>query len=101
MTHGDMWDYCFHFLKKENQVYLPLTLEMGSWIWVKKNPLQLFSRTGMYNPIKQHRLNRTLRRHRPFFDYILHSLYSHPVWTNEEMAQSKLISEKARALYYE
>ena len=25
--------------------FLPLTLEMGSWIWVKKNPRQLFSRS--------------------------------------------------------
>jgi hypothetical protein len=100
MTHGDMWDYCFYNFKKENQVYLPLTLEMGSWIWVKKNPLQLFTRTGMYNPVKQHRLNRTMRRHRPFFDYILHSLYSHHVWTSDEMINSKLISEKAKALYY-
>ena len=28
------------------RVFLPLTLEMGSWLWVKKNPRQLFSRHG-------------------------------------------------------
>lgn len=101
LTHGDIWDYCFLNLKKENQIYLPLTLEMGSWIWVKKNPLQLFSKTGLFNPIKEHRVNRTLRRHRPLFDFILHSLASHQVWTNPALVNSTLINNQAMSKYYD
>ena len=83
MTHGDIWDYCYLNFKKTDQVYLPLTLEMGSWIWVKKNPLQLLSKTGIFNPIKSHRVNRTLRRHRALFDFMLHSLVSHKAWSQK------------------
>lgn len=100
LTHGDLWDYAFLNLKTENQIFIPLTLEMGSWIWVKKNPLQLFSKTGLFNPIKNHRIQRTLRRHRPLFDFLLHGLASKETWTNHSELNSSLISEKARKLYY-
>ena len=43
------------------RVFLPLTLEMGSWLWVKKNPRQLFSRHGIFNPLIEHRQQRVLR----------------------------------------
>jgi hypothetical protein len=100
LTHGDIWDYCFLNFKKSNQVYIPLTLEMGSWLWVKKNPVQIFSKIGLFNPIKEHRLNRTFRRHRPFFEFILQALFSSPIWTNSELNQTEFISEKARQRYY-
>ncbi len=101
MTHGDIWDYCYLNLKKPEQVYLPLTLEMGSWIWVKKNPLQIFSKTGLFNPIKQHRIHRTLRRHRPLFDFLIHSLISNQVWTKYEHHLHPKITVTARKKYYE
>lgn len=101
LTHGDLWDYCYLNLKKENQILLPLTLEMGSWIWVKKNPWQIFSKTGLFNPIKQHRINRTLRRHRPLFDFLMHSLISNELWTDPKFTQSFLVSERARIKYYD
>lgn len=101
LTHGDIWDYCFLNFKQEHQVYLPLTLEMGSWMWVKKNPLQLFSKTGLFNPIKVHRQNRTLRRHRPFFDFLVHSLVSHDTWTKIESSLKNTILSEARKTYYD
>ena len=101
LTHGDLWDYCYLNFKRTDQVYIPLTLEMGSWIWVKKNPLQLFSKAGLFNPIKQHRLNRTYRRHRPLFDFILHSLYSNQTWANPQLSRTELITELAMKKYYE
>ena len=49
LAHGDLWDHLC--LQAESQaqdgggpVFLPLTLEMGSWLWVKKNPRQVLSR---------------------------------------------------------
>lgn len=73
VTHGDLWDYFYLEHRKENPdgVFLPLCLEMGSWLWVKKNPRQLFSLIGIFNPILPHRMKRTLRRHVPLMDFLL------------------------------
>ncbi len=101
LTHGDIWDYCYLHHKKVDQVYLPLTLEMGSWIWVKKNPLQIFSKLGLFNPIKEHRLNRTLRRHRPLFDFLTHSLASNSIWTEIDPRIRENLRQSARKIYYE
>lgn len=100
LTHGDIWDYCFQELCRPGQIFLPLTLEMGSWIWVKKNPWQLFSKTGLFNPIKQHRLNRTLRRHGPLFEFMLHSLASSSAWAEPAATHTFIVSERARMKYY-
>jgi hypothetical protein len=36
-THGDIWDYLYlEALQQPQHCFLPLTLEMGSWLWVKK-----------------------------------------------------------------
>lgn len=101
LTHGDIWDHCFLNIRKPEQVYLPLTLEMGSWIWVKKNPLQLFSKIGLFNPIKEHRLNRTLRRHRPLFDFLVHSLASSSVWSQPPLTLAEQLRAEGRKQYYE
>lgn len=66
-THGDLWDFAFmqHRAKHgaAGSLFLPWTLEIGSWLWVKKNPLQMFSPLGAFNPIKPHRYARAMRRH--------------------------------------
>ena len=80
-THGDLWDYLL--LKHQNKTpFLPFTLEMGSWSWVKKNPSQLFSFLGPFNPIAPHRQKRTMRRHLPLLDFLMHMMSSPAVWTN-------------------
>ena len=68
-THGDLWDHLYLENGKKN--FLPLTLEMGSWNWVRKNPLQLFSLLGPFNPIKLHRHQRAMRRHIPLFQFLM------------------------------
>ena len=84
LLNGDIWDYFFQELKIINpdSVFLPLTLEMGSWTWVRKNPMQLFSKQGIFNPVKAHRLKRTYRRHNLLFDFLLKALYSHSIWSD-------------------
>ena len=49
---------------------ITMTLELGSWLWIRKNPHQLFSRHGMFNPIKAHRIKRVLRRHADLLDFL-------------------------------
>jgi hypothetical protein len=63
-----------------DSVFLPLTLEMGSWLWVKKNPRQLFSRDGIFNPLIAHRQQRVLRRHLPLLDFTFRAAASSARW---------------------
>jgi len=78
---GDLWDYLYDRRRAAGPgVLLPLTLEMGSWAWVRKNPLQGLSSLGRFNPIKPHRQRRTLRRHLPLLDFLLAATASHGAW---------------------
>ena len=81
LAHGDLWDHLYlQATERSDQVFLPLTLEMGSWLWVKKNPRQLFSRHGLFNPMIRHRQERVLRRHMAWFDFITRAAASHTRW---------------------
>jgi hypothetical protein len=81
LAHGDLWDYLYlRACSMPNCTLLPLTLEMGSWLWVKKNPRQLFSRVGIFNPLIGHRQQRVLRRHTLFLDFLSRAACSHPRW---------------------
>lgn len=71
LAHGDLWDHLYlQALRHIDRVFLPLTLEMGSWLWVKKNPRQLFSRHGIFNPLIEHRQQRVLRQHQLLLDFL-------------------------------
>jgi predicted deacylase len=84
LLNGDIWDHLYQSFKAQNKTatYLPITLEMGSWNWVRKNPWQIFSRSGVFNPMKEHRVKRTYRRHHMLFDFLLRALNSNEVWAN-------------------
>jgi hypothetical protein len=99
MTHGDLWDYLYDQSAKPQQPYLPLTLELGSWMWVKKSPVQLFSTLGMFNPIATHRLQRTLRRHLTLFDFLLRATASYQRWHPLGNARDSLM-QSAIAYWY-
>jgi len=72
LTHGDLWDYLYlRAAERQDRIFLPLTLEMGSWLWVRKNPRQLFSLRGLFNPLIAHREQRVLRRHLPLLDFVM------------------------------
>lgn len=102
-THGDLWDYTYSLYYKNrpmNQIYLPLTLEMGSWLWVRKNPLQLFSMLGPFNPVKPHRLKRILRRHNTFFDFLMRSLINSSSWADLSEEQKLKYTNLAHSHWY-
>ncbi len=80
LTHGDLWDLLYQESLKDNNIFLPLTLEMGSWRWIRKNPLQLRKSLGLFHPMKQHRINRVLRRHLVLMEFLLHAAYSYSNW---------------------
>ena len=81
LTHGDLWDYLYlESITTTDRVFLPLALEMGSWRWVKKNPRQLFSLDGMFNPNSPHRLQRVQRSHLLWFDFLTRAAFAHQHW---------------------
>ena len=81
LAHGDLWDYLYlRACERDDILFLPLTLEMGSWLWVKKNPRQLFSRHGMFNPRIAHREQRVLRRHLPLLDFLTRCAAAATLW---------------------
>ncbi|MCX6131771.1 MAG: M14 family zinc carboxypeptidase [Proteobacteria bacterium] len=102
-THGDIWDY----LSLEQQslakpgVMLPLSLEMGSWHWVKKNPRQIFSSLGIFNPVLPHRVKRTERRHFFLFDFLIKAIASGDRWADIQGKRQNFLEKKARQLWYQ
>lgn len=100
-THGDLWDYLYQQHRQTSQkVYIPLCVEMGSWNWVRKNPMQIFSSLGPFNPVKTHRLKRTLRRHNTFFDFLMRSLVSPEAWAHLSEEQQNKHRQLALTRWY-
>jgi hypothetical protein len=88
LAHGDLWDHLYkQACQDPARVFLPLTLEMGSWLWVKKNPRQLFSRHGIFNPLIEHRQQRVLRQHQQFLDFLSRAACGHHLWLPQESAR--------------
>lgn len=85
-THGDLWDYLFlrHQERYGDQLFMPWTLEMGSWLWLKKNPSQIINPMGLYNPIKEHRHERIMRRHILLIDFLLHLTRNPQSWRKKK-----------------
>lgn len=101
-THGDLWDYLYdeRLKKTQGSPYLPLCLEMGSWLWVKKNPWQIFRAEGPFNPIKGHRQRRTLRRHNTLMEFLIRAVASPKAWALVSEAERSQLELKARELWY-
>lgn len=79
-AHGDLWDHLYLESLKTQSTFLPLTMEMGSWRWVKKNPRQLTSMMGLFNPVMPHRLQRVLRRHIVLMEFLIRATRAWEKW---------------------
>jgi len=97
LAHGDLWDHLYLRSRASGstRVFLPLTLEMGSWLWIKKNPRQVFSRHGIFNPLIGHRQQRVLRRHLSLLDFVGRAAGSHARW---RPAEAQRAQHQAQAL---
>ncbi len=98
LTHGDLWDYLYQRSLQHSGVFLPLTLEMGSWRWIRKNPLQLRSIHGLFHPVKPHRINRVLRGHLILMEFLLHAAASWRIWLKQD--ENEQMKKRALALWY-
>lgn len=99
LAHGDVWDHLV-LRARPSRVFIPLTLEMGSWLWVKKNPRQFFSAAGLFNPLVAHREHRVLRRHFPLLDFLVRAAFSFERWMPRDDAQLRRHAESARDRWY-
>lgn len=80
---GDLWDYLYDEHRAEagdSRRFFPVTLEMGSWLWLKKNPVQFFSAMGLFHPMHLHRHKRVLRRHITLLDFFHRAVISPQEW---------------------
>lgn len=97
-THGDIWDYLS--VNNEQSDFIPLTLEMGSWLWLKKNPRQIFDIFGVYHPIQEHRIKRVLRQHIPLLDFLIRATASNSAWWPEDERRKQQLHNEAINLWY-
>ena len=102
LTHGDLWDHLYRQSQARPMppVFLPLTLEMGSWLWVKKNPRQMFSRHGIFNPLIAHRQQRVLRRHLVWLDFLMRAALGWQHWLPRDAAERAHLREQALNHWY-
>lgn len=100
LSHGDIWDYFYLQSQQHSKgMFLPLTLELGSWIWVKKRPLQIFNFAGLFNPQKQHRHSRVLRQHLLLFDFLVSAALNYKTWIPDKN-QAIVLSQAAKAMWF-
>ena len=99
LSHGDIWDYFYRRAREQGQYLLPLTLEMGSWRWVKKRPLALFRFTHWFHPVMPHRHSRVLRGHLVWLDFMLSACRNSDAWLPKGRKVEQL-NRAARALWY-
>ncbi|MGY6274626.1 M14 family zinc carboxypeptidase [Methylomonas sp. MgM2] len=103
VINGDLWDYLYNnYMNAENRrgLFLPFTLEMGSWLWLRKSPLHLFQRHGLFHPLLPHRHQRILRRHFTLFDFLYRSLLSPAKWAKLNAEQMAFHYQQAIKCWY-
>ncbi|EWH09639.1 peptidase M14 carboxypeptidase A [Catenovulum agarivorans DS-2] len=99
LCHGDLWDYLYDLSLEKPTTFLPLTLEMGSWRWVRKNPAQLLRAVGLFHPIKPHRVKRVLRSHLVLMEFLIRASASYQNWLYD--GKSLNMDQKATMLWYD
>lgn len=98
LTHGDIWDCAYKQAQQTQLRLLPLTLELGSWRWLRKSPFS-FNRDAVFNPMKPHRVQRVLRHHLSLMEFLIRICGSHANWWPEN-DQRQDLQESALKHWY-
>lgn len=101
-AHGDLWDYLYvryYQHRRVGELFLPLTLELASSSWLRKNPRQLLSPLGLFHPMKPHRIQRTLRRHSPLLHFLERATLSPERWSELSDERRDALKEQALNLW--
>ncbi len=78
-THGDLWDKALlrfeekqqNLARRKKSLFLPLTLEIGTWQELRKNPGRLLSKQKIFNPPARNR-KEFLKEHRQLLWDLIH-----------------------------
>jgi len=100
---GDLWDYLYEEHRKlhgREKRFFPVTLEMGSWTWLKKNPVQILSAMGAFNPMNTHRHRRILRRHMTLLDFFHRAVMAPEAWAFAEEDTAKELRGAAENYWF-
>jgi len=102
VINGDLWDYLYDHLCQtgKQRQFIPLTLEMGSWLWLRKSPLHLFQRHGLFHPLLPHRQQRILRRHFTLFDFLYRCVLYPKQWALLTPSSKQQQLQQAMSLWY-
>ncbi|CAI8770019.1 M14 family zinc carboxypeptidase [Methylococcus capsulatus] len=102
LAHGDLWDYLYDRYREDQPAgqFIPFTLELGSWAWIRKNWSQLFSILGVFNPRMPHRVRRTLRRHLFLFDLLYRAVRSPEPWTGLDRGERRRLMQQGLDYWY-
>ncbi len=102
MTHGDLWDLLYDEYRVQNPQgrFIPFSLELGSWLWIRKNWRQMFSLLGVFNPRLPHRVQRILRRHVPLFDFLYRAVHSNESWIGLPQQKLERLDRQGREIWY-
>lgn len=102
VTHGDLWDYLYDEYRahQPDGKFIPFSLELGSWLWIKKNWSQMFSLLGVFNPRLPHRIQRILRRHVPLFDFLYRAVHSPEPWANLNETKRERLQRQGLETWY-
>lgn len=101
-THGDLWDFLYdeNRVKEPEKVFIPMALELGSWLWVKKNPRQMLTLLGAFNPLIPHRYQRILRRHVTLLEFLQRATIANKNWAFPTEVEKALGQEAANSLWF-
>ena len=99
LTHGDLWDYLCADPAARARIFVPLTLELGSWRWIRKSPRQLLSRLGIFNPMPADRRERVRRNHLLWMAFLCRAAQTWREWLPEGERRREHERE-ARALWF-
>lgn len=100
---GDIWDYLYEEQRRlygRTRRFFPVTLEMGSWLWLKKNPVQILSSIGAFNPMNTHRHRRILRRHITLLDFFHRAVMAPEVWADLSEEDARDLRTSAEDHWY-
>lgn len=75
---------------RRQRIFLPMMLQLGSWLWIRKNPRQLFLRHGVFNLFNAHRIKR-VRRHRvDLLDFLARVAHAAASWRPDPARRAQL-----------
>lgn len=120
LIHGDMWDYIYDIHKEKSlsserlskltssafnaatsanmsseeiykNIYIPWTLEIGSWSWLLRKPHRIFSTSGLFHTEKTtNKYAFTMRKHWGLLDFFQRMTIHYRTWVREQESEKSL-----------